>query len=293
MKYPEQAAALAKELAEQLREEQRQQQEAVQSENTERDDADATLESVELIETMMVGVTDQAKTILGADRCTLWLVNAKTQQMWSFLSDADGSGSTKMQGEDSNDAVTAERVLRVKVGTGLAGCCAATGEVIEVQDAASDERFDKSHDEKTGYRTKAVVCVPIVKAPKRRTRAQRKLDRLSGDGSNRGSFKGTHARLVGVRVACMHCNTLLCAVLNSYRLGSRSRIADFMASFLQNRVVGVMQVLNRTDGRDGGFDSKAVDALTKLATDAGLVLQATKLYREITGLYDMVRDENT
>ncbi len=32
--------------------------------------------------------------------------------------------------------------------------------------------------------------------------------------------------------------------------------------------------------------------LAKLATDAGLVLQATKLYREITGLYDMVYSQD-
>jgi hypothetical protein len=33
------------------------------------------------------------------------------------------------------------------------------------------------------------------------------------------------------------------------------------------------------------FDQKSVKALAKLATDAGLVLQATKLYAEITGTY--------
>lgn len=49
----------------------------------------------------------------------------------------------------------------------------------------------------------------------------------------------------------------------------------------------MVQVLNRADG-DGAFDSNAVSKLSKLATDAGVVLQATKLYREITGLHNML-----
>ena len=53
-----------------------------------------------------------------------------------------------------------------------------------------------------------------------------------------------------------------------------------------------MQILNRVDGGDGPFDSKAVKNLATLATDAGLVLQATKLYREITGLYDMASSKD-
>lgn len=112
--------------------------------------------------------------------------------MWSFLADTDGTGAT-LTGEDAKDAAAAARVLHIEVGTGLAGTCAATGEVIEVPDAWQDARFDKSHDEKTGFRTKTVACVPILKAPKRRTRAQRKMDRLGGS-----SFKEAHAKEVGV-----------------------------------------------------------------------------------------------
>jgi len=241
MKYPERAAALAAELAGQIRTEQLQAPDSPEKAQ-QADEADATLESVELIEQMMLGVTENAKEILGAQKCTVWLVNPKTEAMWSFLADTDGMG-TSLSEEDSKDAAAAARVLHIKVGTGLAGICASTGEVIEVADAQQDARFDKSHDEKTGFQTKTVVCVPILKAPKRRSRGQRKVERLRGT-----SFKEAKAK--------------------------------------ENRVVGVMQVLNRADGKDGAFDSKAVKTLAKLATDAGLVLQATKLYREITGLYD-------
>jgi len=250
MKFPEKAAALATELADRIRTEEQQVADAAPEGPRNADEAEETLDSVELIEKMMLGVTENATAILGAEKCTLWLVNPKTQAMWSFLADTDGTGAT-LTGEDSKDAEAAARVLRTTVGTGLAGTCAATGEVIEVPDAWQDARFDKSHDEKTGFRTRTAICVPILKAPKRRTRAERKLDRL---GSS--SFKDSRSKEKRVRV------------------------------------VGVMQVLNRIDGKDTSFDSKAVKSLAKLATDAGLVLQATKLYKQITGYYDMATSQD-
>lgn len=192
MKYPEKAAALAAELANQIRTEQ-QKADGGPENAQQADEAEATLDSVELIEQMMLGVTENAIAMLGAVRCTLWLVNPQHQTMWSFLADTDGTGAT-LTGEDAKDAAAAARVLHIEVGTGLAGTCAATGEVIEVPDAWQDARFDKSHDEKTGFRTKTVACVPILKAPKRRTRAQRKMDRLGGGSS----FKEAHAKEVGV-----------------------------------------------------------------------------------------------
>ena len=106
----EQAAAMAEELANQLRKEQEQEDTPENAENA--DDADATLESVELIEQMMVGVTENAKATLGAERCTLWLVNPRTQMMWSFLADTDGSGA-QVATEESTDAAQAARVLRI------------------------------------------------------------------------------------------------------------------------------------------------------------------------------------
>ena len=190
MQTHEQAAAMAEELANQLRKEQEQEQDDTPENAETADDADASLESVELIEQMMVGVTENAKAILSAERCTLWLVNPRTQMMWSFLADTDGLG-TKVTTEESTDAAQAARVLRIPVGSGLTGSCAATGEVIAVQDAMADARFDSSYDEKTGFKTKACVCVPILKAPKRRTRAQKKADRLSA------SFKEARAKEVG------------------------------------------------------------------------------------------------
>ncbi len=51
--------------------------------------------------------------------------------------------------------------FRLKMGQGIAGQVALTGEPIVVSDTAKDKRFDKSIDMATGFETKSIMCVPI------------------------------------------------------------------------------------------------------------------------------------
>jgi transcriptional regulator with GAF, ATPase, and Fis domain len=51
--------------------------------------------------------------------------------------------------------------FRLKMGQGIAGQVALTGEPIVVSDTEKDERFDQSIDMATGFETKSIMCVPI------------------------------------------------------------------------------------------------------------------------------------
>ena len=46
--------------------------------------------------------------------------------------------------------------------TGIAGHVACTGEVLNIKDCYDDPRFSSEIDEKTGYRTKTILCMPIM-----------------------------------------------------------------------------------------------------------------------------------
>jgi hypothetical protein len=56
---------------------------------------DATLGNVELMGQMMISMTDRAKEVAGAERCTLWLVNPRKKTMWAFLSDISAKGAAR------------------------------------------------------------------------------------------------------------------------------------------------------------------------------------------------------
>ena len=50
----------------------------------------------------------------------------------------------------------------VDLGQGIAGWVAQTGEPLLIADAYQDARFDPSYDQRTGFRTRSILTVPIV-----------------------------------------------------------------------------------------------------------------------------------
>src|SRR5438552_8564318 len=84
-----------------------------------------------------------ARNELHVDRGTLYIVDDPAQEIWA-----------KIAGELSSE-------IRLPIGKGLAGTVAATGEPVILHDAYADGRFDRSLDQRTGYRTRSMLCVPI------------------------------------------------------------------------------------------------------------------------------------
>jgi phosphoserine phosphatase RsbU/P len=52
--------------------------------------------------------------------------------------------------------------FRLRLGKGIAGWVAEHGKPLLVPDAYIDKRFDPSFDEKTGFKTKSILCVPLI-----------------------------------------------------------------------------------------------------------------------------------
>jgi signal transduction histidine kinase len=51
--------------------------------------------------------------------------------------------------------------IRMKMGEGIAGCVASTGDALIVLDTKKDKRFSKKVDGLTGFNTKSIIAVPI------------------------------------------------------------------------------------------------------------------------------------
>ena len=82
--------------------------------------------------------------ILECDRSTLFIVDKNRKELWS------------------KHATDEHNIIRVAIGTGIAGTVAEQKELINLEDAYFDKRFNKETDTKTGYRTKSLICVPII-----------------------------------------------------------------------------------------------------------------------------------
>lgn len=86
-----------------------------------------------------------ARDLIGADRCSLWLIDAKSGELWTKV--AHGVPE-----------------LRIPPGTGLVGACIASGETILVNDTTQDPRFLQRVDNMSGYHTHSVLVLPMRNA---------------------------------------------------------------------------------------------------------------------------------
>lgn len=96
------------------------------------------------IDGMLLKIAQKAAEVMEADRCSLFLYDPNTDELWSTVA---------MGLED--------QVIRIPSDGGLAGSCFQTGQTVNLEDAYKDPRFDKEVDARTGYRTRSVLCMPI------------------------------------------------------------------------------------------------------------------------------------
>jgi len=52
--------------------------------------------------------------------------------------------------------------LKLKVGEGIAGSVVATGKPVVIQDVSNDKRFSDKFDRLTGFKTRSIICVPLL-----------------------------------------------------------------------------------------------------------------------------------
>lgn len=107
-------------------------------------DISRKVSALETLDEILVVLMDITTTELGADRGTIFLNDQETGELYSRV--AQGN---------------LQREIRVLNSSGIAGSVFQSGKSVIVHDAYSDNRFNHSIDEKTGYVTKSVLCVPI------------------------------------------------------------------------------------------------------------------------------------
>ena len=102
------------------------------------------------LEDTLKKVMDQAKELMNADRSTLWLIDNDKNQLWTKI---------------PIDGKLIE--IRIDKDKGFAGMVATSGEPLLIPfDVYKDSRSvtAKETDEKTGYRTCSLLCMPVFNA---------------------------------------------------------------------------------------------------------------------------------
>jgi len=128
-----------------------------------------TLHSDVSVHSLLFTISKKAQDLTEADKVTLFLVDPTHEQLVVMQSELN---------------------TRLSIHKGIAGYVARTGKIVNDPDAYDDPNFNKEFDIKTGYRTKQVLCMPML-APSKKVIGVIQLMNRADDSP----FNGRNTRL--------------------------------------------------------------------------------------------------
>lgn len=99
---------------------------------------------------LIFALSNRSHDIVDAERCSLYLVDRAREQLVVMQGDVD---------------------IRIGLTQGIAGHVATTEQTVVVEDAYKDHRFCRDIDQRSGFRTRSVLCLPVMGALKDGDRA--------------------------------------------------------------------------------------------------------------------------
>jgi len=93
------------------------------------------------ISSLLFTIRRRCLEIVDAEKCTFYFVDTAKKELWSVQGDVN---------------------IRMPIDKGMAGLCAITAKVVNEEDVYQSEAFDKASDEKMGFRTRSMLCVPML-----------------------------------------------------------------------------------------------------------------------------------
>ena len=97
------------------------------------------------LDNLLPVIISKTTEVIDAERSSLFIYDEETNEMWSKVA----------EGMDSKE-------IRFPVGVGIAGDVAKTLKTVNIPDAYKDDRFNPAFDKETNYRTKSILCMPML-----------------------------------------------------------------------------------------------------------------------------------
>ncbi len=108
-------------------------------------DLSRTLGECADLDQVLTTVIDALRDFLRSDRATVFVHDPVSASLVTRV--AHGLGTS---------------TIRIPDSRGIAGACAQSCAIVNIKDAYEDDRFDRSFDAKTGYRTRTILAVPLL-----------------------------------------------------------------------------------------------------------------------------------
>lgn len=97
------------------------------------------------LDALLGRLMQSAANLLGAERASVFLYDAKTEELWSRYA----------MGLEQNE-------IRFPANAGIAGHVFKSGQPLQVDDAYADPRFNRDVDVATNFKTGNILCIPVL-----------------------------------------------------------------------------------------------------------------------------------
>ncbi len=214
------------------------------------------------VDEVLQNIVKVALDLTGADRGTLYLVDSEKSEISSMV------------------AIGNEiREIRLKVGEGLAGFVAKSGETINIKDVQTDPRFNRDVDKASGYKTKSMICFPIKNNKKEIIGVLQLLNSKNGFFSNRDEI---FLEAISIHSAIALQNAeMVEKLLTGERVNSLGKMANFLIQDIKKPVLVSKRYAEHLMNKDLPKDTlQIIKMLLDQLVHVADLIQTTSTYSE-------------
>ena len=152
-----------------------------------------------MLEQILEAFTLKIGQILQADRTTIYLVDEEKEQLWAKVAQDEKGRSLE---------------IHLPLAVGIAGQVASTGQCLNIADAYSHPLFNRDIDQRTGYRTQNILCMPIFSTKNRVVAVVQLLNKEGGTPFDEGDEQRFREFAASMGIILESCNSFYMAARN-------------------------------------------------------------------------------
>lgn len=212
----------------------------------------ADISNEKKLDTLLMMLANMGRELIVADRCTVWLVDRKKEELWTKVA----------HGIDE---------IRIPIHSGIVGHSIDLKETVVINDAYADSRFNPEIDKKTGYHTRNIIVIPFRDNEGNIIGAYQAINKMTAEHAF------NEKDIEYLTLAAAYCgNSLESAIL--YK-----EIED-----TQKEIIYTMAEVGESRSKETGFHVKRVAEYSKtLALAVGLSEPESELLRMASPMHDI------
>lgn len=235
------------------------------------------------LDDVLQNIVSVATGITNADRGTLYLVDKEKGELWSKV----------VMGNELKE-------IRLKIGDGIAGWVAKTGDIVNIKDVQNDSRFQASFDKSSGYVTKTMICFPIKNPEGEIIGVHQLLNSKNGEFSK---LDEAFLNAISIHAAIALENAeLVEKLLQMERISSLGKMANFLIQDIKNPILTSKRYAEHLKTKNLPEDAhktlnlllEQLNQLAELVLTTSNYSEKNKVLRQInTDLISVIKDYNS